>query len=64
MEKFKKYMKKFGQYLAQKLRSRKVQIVIAATVLLCFGKIGEWAWVAIAGTYIGVNLIQKIRGER
>lgn len=43
-----------------KLWSRKFWVLILATVGLYMGKLDSWAWVAIAGIYIGSNVIQKL----
>ena len=50
----------FKQFLGRNLKSTKVHVIVVATVALWAGKLSDWAWVAVAGTYVGANIAQKI----
>jgi hypothetical protein len=38
--------------------SRKFQIMMVGTVLLCIGKLGQQEWLILALAYIGINVAQ------
>jgi len=42
--------------ILERLLSRKFIVWVVATVLVFMGKIEGWMWIAITGTYMGVNL--------
>ena len=44
----------------EKLWSRKFWVLVLATVGLYMGKLDSWAWVVVAGMYIGGNVFQKL----
>ena len=52
------------QRLVEKMLSIKFMIFIVATVLRCFGVIGNAEWLTIALTVIAGREVQKFRGER
>ena len=52
------------QRLVEKMLSIKFVIFIVATVLRCFGVIGNAEWLTIALTVIAGREVQKFRGER
>lgn len=41
------------------LLSRKFIVFAIGTVLVFMGKIEGWQWAALAGAYLGINLLQK-----
>ena len=41
---------------------RKFLVLVIGTVALLLGKLDSWHWVAVAGLYIGGNVIQKLSG--
>ena len=43
--------------------SRKFVVFVLATVLMFMGKLEGWMWAAIAGAYLGINILQH-RVER
>ena len=52
------------QRLVEKMLSIKFVIFIVATVLRCFGVIGNAEWLTIALTVIAGREVQKFRGDR
>ena len=52
------------QRLVEKMLSIKFVIFIMATVLRCFGVIGNAEWLTIALTVIAGREVQKFRGDR
>ena len=52
------------QRLVEKMLSIKFMIFIVATVLRCFGVIGNAEWLTIALTVIAGREVQKFRGDR
>ena len=52
------------QRLVEKMLSIKFVIFIVATVLRCFGVIGNAEWLTIALTVIAGREVQKFKGDR
>ena len=52
------------QRLVEKMLSIKFMIFIVATVLRCFGVIGNAEWLTIALTVIAGREVQKFKGDR
>jgi len=43
--------------------SRKLVVLIIATLLVYLGKIDGWQWVLMASAYLGMNVLDKIVGR-
>lgn len=42
--------------------SRKLLILIMASIFVWFGKIDGWQWLLMAAAYMGMNVLDKIVG--
>jgi hypothetical protein len=59
---FRDSIKSLWLYMVDRIKkdteSRKFQIMMVGTVLLCFGKLGQQEWLILALAYIGINVAQ------
>jgi hypothetical protein len=59
---FKDSIKSLWLYMVDRIKkdteSRKFQIMMVGTVLLCIGKLGQQEWLILALAYIGINVAQ------
>jgi len=49
-----------GEYITQKLQSRRFQVLCAGSVFLVLGHIDQHTWLWLAAIYIGADTMQQV----